>query len=438
MPHDRYGYPLSTPSALAAERYQRAVDSSLSGDAGMDQLLEEAVDADEGFALARAALARSLQFRGRLSEAREQITLARSLVAGATARERSHVDTLAVAVEHGGAAALARVKSHIQRYPRDAYILSQASGVYGLIGFSGSPDRNIEQLALLEAVAASYDDDWWFLSALAFAHNELWHHDIARSLIERSLALHARNGHGAHTVAHICFETGDAAAGVDFLAPWLTDYDRHAQIYGHLTWHLALFELSSGNYARVMQLFEDTIKPSISTSQPMGSLADSASLLWRCDLYRGDGRSPQWAEVRDLAARAFPKPGVSFADVHAALAYAAAADDAAISALVDGLRERAAAGRLPAGDGVIALVQGIHAFASGAYDDAVQLIEPVAHEVIRIGGSHAQREVIEDTLLEAYLRTGRWPHAESLLTERLARRYSPRDLRALQRVASQV
>jgi hypothetical protein len=116
-----------------------------------------------------------------------------------------------------------------------------------------------------------------------------------------------------------------------------------------------------------------------------------------------------------------------FADVHAALAYAGAGDGESLEALAVGLRQRAAEGRLPEGEGVVDLVRGLAAFARADYEETVRLLGPVAAEVVRIGGSHAQREVFEDTLLVAYLRTGRAEAAESLLRVRLDRRPSPRD-----------
>jgi hypothetical protein len=47
--------------------------------------------------------------------------------------------------------------------------------------------------------------------------------------------------------------------------------------------------------------------------------------------------------------------------------------------------------------------------------------------LVRVGGSHAQRDVFEDTLLEAYLRSGRHEAAGRLFDERLGRRPSGRD-----------
>jgi len=77
---------------------------------------------------------------------------------------------------------------------------------------------------------------------------------------------------------------------------------------------------------------------------------------------------------------------------------------------------------------ILPLARGIDAFGQGAYDEAVGFIEPIADQLVRVGGSHAQFEVFEDTLLQAYLRSGRFEGAEALLRKRLARRSSARDV----------
>jgi pentatricopeptide repeat protein len=64
----------------------------------------------------------------------------------------------------------------------------------------------------------------------------------------------------------------------------------------------------------------------------------------------------------------------------------------------------------------------------------IELVEPYTEQIVRVGGSNAQREVFEDTLLEAYLRTGRYERAEALLRRRLRRRHTPRDAYRLGRV----
>src|SRR4029077_5254094 len=103
-------------------------------------------------------------------------------------------------------------------------------------------------------------------------------------------------------------------------------------------------------------------------------------------------------------------------------AFAATHDEARMGQLIDGLRARLEANRVPAGPVVVSLAEGVSAFAHGDYARAIDQLEPVREQVVCIGGSHAQRDVFEETLLEAYLRAGRTEAAEALLTERLNRR----------------
>ena len=91
-------------------------------------------------------------------------------------------------------------------------------------------------------------------------------------------------------------------------------------------------------------------------------------------------------------------------------------------------RQLDAQGHPLAGTIVLPLVQGIDAFARADYAEAIRLIEPLMGRLVRIGGSHAQREVFEDTLIQAYLRAGRFERAAALLRERLEHRHSARDL----------
>jgi hypothetical protein len=92
-------------------------------------------------------------------------------------------------------------------------------------------------------------------------------------------------------------------------------------------------------------------------------------------------------------------------------------------------RERLANGRLPQGEVVLVLAEGLVAFAQSDYAAAADLIRPVLPEVIRVGGSNAQRELFEDTYIVACLRAGRDRDAREQLIDRLARRPSARDQR---------
>jgi tetratricopeptide (TPR) repeat protein len=431
---DRYGLALTTSSAKAADLYSRGLDHSLAAEAQAEECFAAAREEDPGFALAHIAEARMLQFRGRPVEARTAATRARELAAPGTRREQQHIDCIATAIDGDSAGALAKLRDHMREFPLDAFVLSQACGVYGLIGFSGRLERNEEQLALLEPLAASYGDDWWFLSQIAFAYNELFRHEEARAAVERSLTGYERNGHASHAVAHIAYETGDAAAGAEFLREWLVGYDPAHQLYGHNHWHLALFELAAGNVERVLKLYDSVLRPSVSTSAALGTIADAAALLWRCTLTERPPGELAWAEVADFASRAFPRAGMVWADAHCMIAWCATNDQPRLTTLIGQLRDRFSGGKIYAGPMLLTLAEGYSAFAAGEWDLAANLFETAAPEVIRLGGSHAQRDVFEETLIEANIRAGRVERAKRLLAGRLERRPNGRDQRWLARI----
>jgi hypothetical protein len=409
------------------EAYRRGVDCVLLAVPGAERAFQAALDADPGFALAAIGLARTRQIFGRLDEARAAGAAARRLAGGVSRRERQHVEAIGTLVDGNASGALAAVRAHMAEFPRDALVLSLAVGAFGLIAFSGRADQNALLLGLLDALAPHYGDDWWFAFAHGWAFNEARRPAEARKLMEHSLARQPRNANAAHGLAHICYETGAEEEGRRFLEGWLPDYQRASTLHCHLSWHLALFELARGRTERALEIYADAIAPGASQAPPLNTLSDSAALLWRLGLY-GEPVSPdRWGPVAAFAARAFPRAGLAFADIHCALAYAGRGDTTALTRIVEAFREADRAGRLPAGPGAAALAEGLGAFAAGDYAGAIARIAPIAGEVIRLGGSHAQRDVFEETLIQAYLRSGRGAEAARLLRRRLERRPSRRD-----------
>jgi tetratricopeptide (TPR) repeat protein len=421
---DSYGLTLSISSAAAAERYNEGVERRLSFNVGGDDCFRAAIDADEGFALPHSALALTAQILGKPDEARASLARARQLVAGATQREHQHVEVIGAVVEGNAPRAMALIDEHLDEFPRDALILSQMAQLYTT---SGRKDRHQQVFDRLTRLASRYGDDWLFLGAYSFIHHELHMFEPSRRMAERSLELYPRGGQATHSLAHVFYETDDHAGGRDFLGGWMTELDRAAPIRCHLSWHQALFELASGNYARVMELYEQDIVPAL--DRAVLALQDAASLLWRWRMY-GCGEGPlAWDAVVAKAAGSANRPGMAFNDVHAAMALAAAGDESTFGRLIDGLRDLDAKGHPLAGSVTLPIALASAAFARGEYEETIRLLGPLVEnsELVRVGGSNAQREVFEDTLIAAYLGAGRYDGAEALLRARLGRRTSARD-----------
>jgi len=122
--HDRYGLSLSTASSEAAKTYRDGIDLLLSAWPGAAEAFDGAIAADPEFALAHIARARVHSFYQQGEAARKAAALARELVARrGTARERGHVETLALAVEGNIPAAITAALKHLESWPRDAVVM---------------------------------------------------------------------------------------------------------------------------------------------------------------------------------------------------------------------------------------------------------------------------------------------------------------------------
>ena len=426
---DRYGLPVTTASPVAAARFQEGMDRLLSYGAGAEECFAAAVQADEGLAVAHAGTALVAVAQGDAATARAAVGRARAAVTGATRRERQHVEALSALIGGETTRGLDLVDEHVKEFPRDALLVNQAGSA---IGFAGARDREERRLAFLERLAPAYGDDWWFQSALAFTYHEVDRYEESRRLSERSLQQYPGNANASHNLAHIYFETLDTEAGAAFLADWLAGYDPRASFHCHLAWHLAMFELHQGRYARALEIFQRDILGAVN---PRLAMIDGSALLWR---FRLDGWREQplaWRPLADLAERV-SRPGFVFGEIHAALAYAACGDETALAKLVDGLRALDAKGHPIAGTVALPMVQGVAAFVAGDHAGALAHLEPVEGEFHRVGGSHAQWELFEETMVVCYLALERYDDALRLVRRRLQRRASPRDLGWLERATA--
>ena len=422
---DRYGLPLSTASATARDAYVEGVDLLLTVYPGAAAAFERAIAADPAFALAHVGKGRAAQLAGKLEAMRECLATATSLGEGSTARELSHIEVFRRLFAGQAVAALAAIRSHVQTWPRDALVLSLAANQGGLIGMSGLSGREQDLMDFLDGLAPHYGEDWWFEAHHGMALSEIGRHEEARPRIEHSLAQYRRNAYGAHAFAHLCYETGEQDEGIAFLRDWLPFYDRGGGLFGHLNWHLGLFELHAGNLEGGLRLYNDAFCADDHRGAIHQKLSDSAAFLWRSEL-AGHPRDPaRWAKLKDYAREKLPRPGMSLADWHVGLTYAATGDDEALEGWVKAIEELASAGRYPSGSLIPTVTRAFAAYQHGDHETAIDLIEAILPERERIGGSRAQGDLVEATLLQAYLAAGRADEARDLAGRRRA---GPADL----------
>ena len=410
MLQDRYGNTLSTASTAARDAYVEGVDRILASWEGAETCFEAAIALDPNFALAHMALARHHQLWGNQAE----ISAARDAAmacTGVSASEAAHLGAFNLLLSGKPREGYAAIRAHLLDQPRDALAASTCTGVFSLIGFSGQPGREAELLAFTCALAPAYGDDWWFNAQHAFSQMEAGCTGPAAATIERAIDGNPRNANAAHIRSHLYYEHGETEAGFRYLRDWMSDYERTGLLHCHLSWHVALWALEQGALDLMWAQMDDAIAPGTTVSPALNVLTDSASLLYRAERRGVDVPKDRWAALSRYASEYFPKTGIAFADAHAALIYAMAGDG-------DRLGQIIAAARGPAGDVVRELAEGFEAIAAQDWPRAEMHLSAVMRDHARLGGSRAQRDLVEFAWVSVLMRQGRGDEARRMLAIR--------------------
>lgn len=416
MLKDLYGLDISTASTVARDAYIEGCREALTFYPGAIKAYERALAADPRFALAHAGKAQILLRQGEPAAARKALAEAQALSGNLSEREASHIALFDSVFSGQTEAALAAVFRHLAQWPLDALVVNTAANPNGVIGGSGHIGQKHQIAVLMDGLAPHYGDDAWFLSYHAMALSEDGRLSPARMKIEQSIAADPRNAHVAHGFAHICYESGDPEPARRFLAEWLPSYPRDGFFHGHLSWHLSLFEILAGDWASASRLYRDAITLGQHSGGPQQKVTDGVGFLWRSEL-AGHPRDPQaWQALHDYARSTLPRPGSGLADLHVILAETVVNDSAGGRASqIDALSRE---GRYPSGNYLSMMAPGFAAFERGDFAEAIAILAPLVGKNELIGGSRAQHDLIEFTLLRSCIAANRPDEARELLRVR--------------------
>ena len=272
----------------------------------------------------------------------------------------------------------------------------------------------------------------------AFGLEETGDYAQAESQGRRSVELEPRDSWGWHAVAHVHEMRNDPRAGIAWLQPASGTWSAGSCLATHNWWHLALFHLELDDHAQVLKLYDDAIGGT--GSSVVLDMIDASAMLWRLQL-RGVDVGERWQPLADRWMPFARAGNYAFNDLHAMIAFVGADRGAAQQAVLEA-QEHAMAGE---GDNTgftrdvgNPAARAVQAFGRGDYATAVTLLRGIRHQAHRFGGSHAQRDLIDLTLLEAALRGGDPALARGLAAERAALRpHSPLAQRLARRTRAQ-
>lgn len=405
--HDARGLAVrgATPGALAA--YERAAAAFLHWRGGAGEAVDQAIERAPSFTMAHVL--KAWRFAGSRDPAivrRARKPLGRASLLASDARERLHVAALAAVLADDYEAARDRLSKLLRIAPRDALALQVAHSLDYLLGDTQTMNRRIA--AVLPAWSPDLAGHAGVLAMHAFALQESGAYAAAEQAVAQALAIDPFEPRAHHAMAHVFEMSNRAAEGARWLREHSVAWDgsgaEGSTVATHLWWHLALFELTLGHVDAALAIYDAHLAPSREEPLPLADLIDAASLLWRVRLQGGVPGSRSAPLANAWAAHA-ENGFCTFSDLHAMLAFVGARDFEAAGRL-ERLLERRAADRgrhaqstrqvgLPASRALIA-------FGRGEVARAAALLARLPAATHRIGGSHAQRDVLQLTLARAF------------------------------------
>ncbi len=333
-------------------------------------------------------------------------------------REVGHLAAIQKFLEedlHGGINAL---ESVLIDHPLDVVALQTAHLFDFFVGDARSlRDRVARQLPQWSASVPNYHA---LLGMYAFGLEEMGEYRRAEDYGHQAIELNPRDAWAQHAVAHVYEMEGRQQQGIDWMesreAHWASDNFMSV----HNWWHLTMYYLDLGQIERVLDLYDNRIRAG--RSEVALDMVDASAMLWRLHL-RGVDVGDRWQEISKAWAPVAEDAFYAFNDFHAMMAFAGSGDSEAARKILTA--QEARIGKGGSNDAMTAeighpLCQALYAFAHGDYGRTIELIRPVRTIANRFGGSHAQRDVIDLTLIESAFRDGQFGLARALSNERMA------------------
>lgn len=416
MTQDPRNTPVSCSNPEALALYEQALREYQSYVGDAVATIERAIAAQPDFVLGHAFRAGVLMGFGERRFARmaaDSVAVAESLLPKANVREQGLVAAARRLVDgdwHGACVAYDRV---LVEHPRDAFAVQTAH----LFDFYRGDALNLRNRVtrVLPQWSADLPGYSYVLGMQAFGLEECNQYAEAEQAARRALQIEPRDAWAVHAAVHCMEMQGRVDDGIAFLREREGDWSPDNGFAFHNWWHLSLFHLDRGEDARVLELYDQRVYP-----QPVDvalQLVDATALLWRLRLLGVDVGARFAALADSWAAKLDDERGFySFNDAHAMMAFVAAGRDAEAERLLARVEAGIAA------DVGAPITRGLQAFGRERYAEAVGHLLPVRDMAYRFGGSHAQRDLITLTLIEAARRSGQPALARHYLAERQVQR----------------
>jgi tetratricopeptide (TPR) repeat protein len=435
---DLHGLAMSTNSAETAQAFNETVLGYLAYRADAPQRLRKLLAADPEFVMAHALRGyfSMLAFNlASVAAARDSLDKARRLSADATARERAHVAALAHWIAGDIDATLSTWEQILDEHPLDAL----AFRLHHFLAFwYGKPEIMAKQADAAFGRWSAELAGWpALLACRCFAHEEMGNYAVAEAAGREAIALAPGDLWAAHGVAHVLEMQGRRDEGIAWLAALEPNWEGGNNLKHHLWWHRGLYHFERREFAEVLSLYDRNfrnLESPLTQAQPdmYIDVQNAASMLFRLER-QGVDVGGRWTELADKAEGRIGDCLSAFTLPHWMMALTAAGRWDAAGRMIEGMRSFASAGAGTAAplvrDYALPISEALVARAKGDPARACDLMRPALAGMYRLGGSHAQQDVLEQLFLDCAVRAKRSGDVDALLARVSSRHPVPPDRR---------
>jgi tetratricopeptide (TPR) repeat protein len=416
---DGFGAPVSHRDQGQINRLHAAAVLSLRYAPSPMPILNDLLTEAPGFIMARLLRA-GLMLVG--SDKRRQADLQKDFAVleryrpQANAREAAHIRAIRLWLSGDFYAASQAYADILADYPRDLIALQIGHQTDFLLGqVQSTRDRPARALPHWSRADAEYS---YLLGMQAFGLEEAGHYAQAEAMALESVSLNPADAWGVHALAH-CYEMqGKTEAGLAYMTSHEGDWAHDSFLAIHNRWHLCLYLLEVCRFEDALAAWDSYIGPR--GDAEMMDLHDASALLWRLQL-DGVETGTRWDGVADGYEAFAEQAWMPFNDMHAMFAFVATGRRSSQARLIAAL-ERAATGSGTSAAVIRAaglpIVRAIAAYGRGDWSGAAEGLSAVRHLSHLIGGSLAQRDVLNLTLIDAASRAGETRRVAGLVAER--------------------
>jgi hypothetical protein len=437
MHADQHGLTITTSSGEAAAAFDRTVLAYLKFRTDTAGHLASTLAADPTFGLAHclAGYLAMLSYKlANVPTAAEAVQTAAMMTAQATARERAHVQALDAWIAGDLDRALTIWDDIVAEHPMDVLAFRLAHFNNFWLG------RREAMLAGAEQVLPKWDRDMpgygTILSCRCCANEECGNYAVAEASGWAALEIDPADFWGLHGVAHVMEMQGRQREGIDLIEKHERYFAGGNNLIHHLWWHRAMFHLERREFEAVLDLYDRRFRNLASPlHQAMPDLyidvQNAASMLFRLER-QGIEVGDRWVEIADKAEQRIGDCLSAFTQPHWMMALSATGRGDAARRMLDAMHA------FGAGSGAVAQIvggiavpvsQAVLAHRLGEHARAVDLMKPILDEMPRLGGSHAQQDVLEQLFLDSAVETGRADDVRRMLARVTARHPIPPERR---------